>query len=96
MKKKLSKNKKKNTTNQSLAIMQQMIINLEQQIKELSKRVDQLEYTQLHYPHKPSQPSKPNPWFKPEWPSTDQPIIWQNTVTMSKEQHSKTHYEKAQ
>ena len=98
MKNKISKNKqsKKNSvTHQSLVVLKQIILNLEQQIKELSKRVEQLQYSQPYYPpNKPQQPSQPNPWFKPAWPNTDQPIIWENTSTMSKEQHAKTHYEK--
>lgn len=90
------KTKKSTKRKQKIDVALESLLNLEYQIKELIKRVEQLEYSQLYYPHKPQQPNQPNPWFKPEWPSTDQPIIWQNTVTMSKEQHSKTHYEKAQ
>jgi hypothetical protein len=39
-----NENQKTDSVHQSLAVMKQMILNLEQQIKELSKRVDIMNY----------------------------------------------------
>lgn len=90
MKKKISK-KKQPKRKQKIDVVLASLLNLELQVKELIKKIEQLKYSQPYYPNpnlpapqSPQQPSQPNPWFKPAWPNTDQPIVWENTSTMSK------------
>jgi hypothetical protein len=85
------KTKKSTKRKQKIDVVIESLLNLEQKVKELIKKVEQLQYSQPYYPNpnlpapqSPQQPSQPNPWFKPAWPNTDQPIVWENTSTMSK------------
>ena len=59
MKKKKSTKRKSKTdsVHESLAVMKQMILNLEQQIKELNTKVDQLRYFQPYIPRDNYPPS---------------------------------------
>ncbi len=61
MEKKTSKKKQKTeTVHESLAAIKQMILNLEQQVKELSHIVEQLQYYRPYYP--PEQKDPPKYW----------------------------------
>ena len=79
MKKKTVKKKKKNqqkteTVYQSLAVLKQMILNLEQQIKELNTKVDQLRYFQPYYPKDNDEPEKKY------WPNTEPPFKYKDIM----------------
>lgn len=71
-KKKPTKRKSKtDSVHESLAIMKQMILNLEQQIKKLNTKVEQLQYSQPYYPN----PNLPAPQSPPKyWPNTEPPF----------------------
>ena len=85
MKKKISK-KKQPKRQQKIDVVLASLLNLERVIKELVAQIEQLRYSQSRFKDVKIDSKKcPDPWFKPAWPSTDQPMIWQNTVTMSKE-----------
>ena len=84
MKKKSKKPSKKKTdnTHASLAILKQMILNLEQQIKELNTKVDQLRYFQPYIPKDNNPPSV-------TWPNNPQPyVVWCNNRSPSTQQLS--------
>lgn len=89
MKKKTSKKKSKPKTDsvhQSLAVMKQMILNLEQQIKELSTKIDQLQYFQPYIPRDNNSPpftwpNNPQSPLSPTSPPPNHPqpyVVWCN------------------
>jgi hypothetical protein len=63
MKKKTSKKKQPNKQ-QKIDVVLASLLNLELQVKELIKRVEQLQYSQPYYPN----PNLPAPQSPPKWP----------------------------
>ena len=98
MKKKSKKPSKKKTDNvhQSLAVLKQMILNLEQQIKELNIKVDQLRYFQPYIPKDNNPPSitwpnNPQSPLSPQSPPPNHPqpyVVWRNNQSPSTQQLS--------
>ena len=98
MKKKNKKPSKKKTDNvhQSLAVLKQMILNLEQQIKELNAKVDQLRYFQPYIPKDNNPPSitwpnNPQSPLSPTSPPPNHPqpyVVWCNNRSPSTQQLS--------
>ena len=84
--KKPNKNKQDNV-HQSLAVLKQMILNLEQQIKELNTKVDQLRYFQPYIPKDNNPPSvtwpnNPQSPLSPQSPPPNHPqpyVVWCNS-----------------
>ena len=74
MKKKKIKSKPKK---QKIDVVLESLVNLEQKVKELIKKVEQLQYSQPYYPN----PNLPAPQSPPKWP-VDYPkykdVTWYN------------------
>lgn len=88
MKKKTSKKKQKtDTVHQSLAVLKQMILNLEQQIKEVNTKIEQLRYFQPYiprdnYPPSITWPNNPQAPLSPQSPPPNHPqpyVVWCNS-----------------
>lgn len=88
MKKKKSTKRKSKTdsVHESLSVMKQMIFSLEQQIKELNTKVEQLRYYQPYYPNPnlpaPQSPPKYWPNVPPVHPYDD--VNWHYNTNMSR------------
>ena len=82
MKKKTSKKKQKTeTVHQSLAVLKQMILNLERVVKELVVQVEQLRYSQSRFKDVEIDPKKywpnlPPNASKPYWYNHNSDIGW--------------------
>jgi argininosuccinate lyase len=78
MKKKTVKNKKKNqqkteTVHQSLAVLKQMILNLERVVKELVAQTEQLRYSQSRFKDTEIDTKK-------YWPNTEPPFKFKDIM----------------
>ena len=54
--------KKKNVTKQKIDIVLESLLNLEKVVKELVKKVEQLQYSKPYYPELPAPQSPPKYW----------------------------------
>lgn len=85
-KKSIKRKSKTDSVHESLAVMKQMILNLEQQIKELNTKVDQLRYFQPYIPRDNNPPSitwpnNPQSPLSPTSPPPNHPqpyVVWCN------------------
>ena len=74
MKKKTSKKKQKNeTVHESLAVMKQMILNLEKVVKELVVQIEQLRYSQSRFKDTEIDTKK-------YWPNTEPPFKFKDIM----------------
>ena len=65
------KTKKSNKRKQKIDVVLESLLNLEKVVKELTKKVEQLQYSQPYYPN----PNLPAPQSPPKyWPNTEPPF----------------------
>jgi hypothetical protein len=72
MKKKTTKKKKQ--TKQKIDVVLESLLNLEQKVKELIKKVEQLQYSQPYYPKDNNEPEKKY------WPNTEPPFKYKDIM----------------